>query len=384
MIYLDNAATSWPKPDSVWNEVVRVGKQCGANPGRAGHQMAIDAGRVIYGARVALARLLNLPDPLRVVFTANATEALNLALLGLLNPGDHVLTTSLEHNSVVRPLRVLQDQGVQVTFLSGDNYGVVCPADLKQHWRKNTRALVFSHGSNVTGVLQDALALCRQAKELGLTVIIDVAQTAGTQEIDVAGWGVDLLAFPGHKGLFGPQGTGGLWVGPEISLRPLRFGGTGSQSESEQQPAVLPDRFESGTPNTPGIAGLAAGVAFIEQTGRENIEEHESRLTRLLWEGLAPIPGVTLYGPPGTTPRAAVISLTIEGLETSEVGFMLDKVFEIGVRTGLHCAPLAHRKNGTLASGTVRISPGYFNTTADIRAVIAAIEQLAGEAKQNT
>lgn len=378
---MDNAATTWPKPDRVWEEVLRVGKNLGANPGRASHQMAVDAGRVIYSTRVALARLLQVQDPLSVIFTLNATEALNLALFGTLESGDHVITTQLEHNAVARPLRELQNNGVEVTYLAGDEHGRVSPKELKTYWRKNTKVFVFSHGSNVTGTLQDVEGLSKAAKELGGTVIVDAAQTAGVQKMDMRGWNIDLLAFPGHKGLLGPQGTGGLCISHPINLKPLRFGGTGSQSESELQPEVLPDRFESGTPNTPGIAGLAAGLHFIEETGRENIEKHEMTLTKMLIEGLNQIQGVTVFGPPVDVPRAAVISFIVDGIETAEFGFMLDKVFQIAVRTGLHCAPLAHRKNGTINIGTVRLSPGYFNTETEVKEVLAAIEQLAFEAR---
>ncbi|MTV50591.1 aminotransferase class V-fold PLP-dependent enzyme [Heliobacillus mobilis] len=381
MIYMDNAATSWPKPDSVWDEVLRVGKNVGANPGRAGHQMAIDAGRVIYKARVAIARLFHLSDPLRVVFTINATEALNLAILGSIKPGDHVLTSQLEHNAVARPLRYLQDKGVEVTYLPGDEYGRISPNELRQSRKANTKALILSHASNVTGALQDLKSLSKAAKELDLRVIVDAAQTAGVQQIDMEEWGIDLLAFPGHKGLVGPQGTGGLCIAQGIDVEPLRFGGTGSQSESELQPDVLPDRFESGTPNTPGIAGLAAGLEFIAQTGRENIESHESKLTELILNGLGDIEKVKVYGPPVKEPRAAVISFNVDGMEASEMGFLLDQVYQIAVRTGLHCAPVSHRKNGTLERGTVRLSPGYFNSEAEVKEVLAAIKTLVEEAR---
>ncbi|MBC9785429.1 aminotransferase class V-fold PLP-dependent enzyme [Heliobacterium chlorum] len=381
MIYMDNAATTWPKPDNVWDEVLRVGKNIGANPGRAGHQMAIDAGRVIYKARVAIARLFHLSDPLRVIFTINATEALNLAILGTVKPGDHVITSQLEHNAVARPLRYLQDKGVEVTYLPGDEYGRISPDELRQSRKANTKTLILSHASNVTGALQDLKALSKTAKELDLRVMVDAAQTAGVQQIDMEEWGIDLLAFPGHKGLLGPQGTGGLCIAQGIDVDPLRFGGTGSQSESEFQPDVLPDRFESGTPNTPGIAGLAAGLEFIAQTGREKIESHESKLTELILNGLGDLEKIKVYGPPVKEPRAAVISFNVDGMEAAEMGFLLDQVYQIAVRTGLHCAPVAHRKNGTLETGTVRLSPGYFNSEEEVRDVLAAIKTLVEEAR---
>ncbi|ABZ83648.1 cysteine desulfurase family protein [Heliomicrobium modesticaldum Ice1] len=381
MIYLDNAATSWPKPDSVWEAVMHVGKNIGANPGRAGHQMAIDAGRAIYNARVAVARLFQFPDPLRVIFTLNATDALNLAIFGLIKPGDHVLTTRLEHNAVVRPLWILQGRGVEVTYLDGDEYGRISPEELKKNRKANTKALILNHASNVTGAMQDLETIAKAAKALDLFVIVDAAQTAGVFPISMASWGIDLLAFPGHKGLLGPQGTGGLCIMPGIELAPLRYGGTGSQSESEAQPLCLPDRFESGTPNTPGIAGLAAGIDYIHQIGREKIEDHETRLIKSLMQGLSELKGVRLIGPPVEEARAAVLSFTVDGMASEEVGFLLDKAFHIAVRTGLHCAPVAHRKSGTLTTGTVRLSPGVFTTKAEIEEVLASITQVVNEAK---
>lgn len=377
---MDNAATSWPKPESVWEAVLRVGKTIGANPGRAGHQMAIDAGRAIYNARVAIARLFQFPDPLRVVFTLNATDALNLAIFGLLKPGDHVLTTRLEHNAVARPLYILQHRGVEVTYLDGDDYGRIDPDEIKQNRKANTKALILNHASNVTGAMQDLENIVKAAKALDLLVIVDAAQTAGVFPIQMEAWGIDLLAFPGHKGLLGPQGTGGLCIMPGIDLEPLRYGGTGSQSESELQPLCLPDRFESGTPNTPGIAGLAAGVEYIHQFGQAKIEAHERMLTQQLMEGLAGLKGVRLMGPPIGESRAAVLSLTVDGMEVAEMGFLLDKAFNIAVRTGLHCAPLAHRRSGTFTTGTVRLSPGIFSTETEIKEVVAAITQLVNEA----
>ncbi|QGG46998.1 aminotransferase class V-fold PLP-dependent enzyme [Heliorestis convoluta] len=379
MIYLDNAATTWPKPEIVWQEVLRAGKEYGANPGRASHQMAIDASRSIYKARVALSQLFNAPDPLRIIFTLNATEALNLAIFGTLKSGDHVITSSLEHNAVARPLKILQDRGVEVTYLQGDDYGYMDEDELKKALRPNSKAFVFSHASNVTGTLQDAARLTKKAKEYGLTVIIDAAQTAGVHDINIKDWGIDLLAFPGHKGLFGPQGTGGLWIGEGLHIPPLYYGGTGSQSESEYQPTHLPDRFESGTQNTPGLAGLAAGVEFIKEIGREKIEEQEEKLTIKLLDGLSNMKKVTLYGPPVHLPRAAVVSMNIEGVEAAEFGFLLDKVHQIAVRTGLHCAPLAHKRIGTIESGTIRFSPGYFTRDEEIEQVLSAVEKLIEE-----
>ncbi|TCP63894.1 cysteine desulfurase family protein [Heliophilum fasciatum] len=379
MIYLDNAATSWPKPNQVWDEITRVGKTFGANPGRGGHRMGIDVSRLIYEVRTKVARLFHFPNPLRVVFTNNATEAINISLFGLLQPGDHVITTSIEHNAMIRPLMALRQTGVEVTFLQGDQYGRIHPEEVKQACQKNTKLLAFAHGSNVIGTVQDVEQLAKQAKELGLYVMVDAAQTAGLLPIDMQRWGIDLLAFPGHKGLYGPQGIGGLCIGDDLHLKPLVYGGTGSQSEREEQPEHYPDRLESGTLNTPGIAGLGEGIAFIEKIGIRTMMKREEELIQRLMDQLNQNKAIRIYGPPAGENRTPVVSITIDGVEVNAIGFILDQVYQIAVRAGLHCAPQAHRRIGTLPEGTVRISPSYFTTEEEIDQVAKALHEITAE-----
>jgi cysteine desulfurase/selenocysteine lyase len=375
-MYLDNAATSFPKPESVYQTMDRFLRESGANPGRAAHRLAIAAAATVARTRQQLARFFNAPSPERVVFTANATEALNLALKGTLQPGDHVVTTTMEHNSVVRPLRALEERGVQVAFVAASSTGEVDPDDLAAAFTPATRLVAITHASNVTGALLPIAEAGRLCRERGVLLLVDAAQTAGAFPLDVRALGIDLLAFPGHKALLGPPGTGGLIGGPGIRLTPLREGGTGSQSESERQPGEWPGGLEAGTLNTVGIAGLGAGLRYIEETGRERLRAHEQRLTDRLLQGLATIPGVRLYGPPTSAERAAVVSFNLEGWHPQEVAAALDSAFDIQCRAGLHCAPLAHRTLGTFPSGTVRFSPGPFNTETEIDAAVQAVREL--------
>ncbi|AVX32296.1 aminotransferase class V-fold PLP-dependent enzyme [Carboxydocella sp. ULO1] len=379
MIYLDNAATSWPKPPSVAEAMTKAVKELGANPGRAGHQMALEAGRGIYRTRVLLAKLFNIKNPLRIAFTQNATYALNLALLGLLQPGDHVITSTLEHNSVARPLYYLSQRGVKVTKIGLNEAGEFDLDLLEKSFQPNTRLVCLTHGSNVSGhilPIEKIGALCRSRQ---VKFMVDAAQTAGVIPVDVEKMNIDILAFPGHKGLYGPQGTGGLYIAEGIELKPLVTGGTGSHSEYMEQPQVMPDQLESGTPNTPGIFGLGAGVEFVLKTGVEQIHAREQALTEKLLAGLRALPEVIVYGP--AEERLPVVSINIKGAETSEVGFILDKVFNIACRTGLHCAPEAHKTLGTFPIGTVRFSPGWFNTDEDIDKTIEAIKTIIKEMK---
>jgi cysteine desulfurase family protein len=339
--------------------------------------MAVAAASAVAQTRLLVARFFNAPSPERVAFTLNTTDALNLALKGTLKPGDHVITTSMEHNSVVRPLRKLEKGGVGVTVVGASPEGLVSLADLAAAFTSATRLVAITHASNVTGTLQPITEIGRLCRERGVRLLVDAAQTAGVFPIDVREMGIDLLAFPGHKGLLGPPGTGGLIVGAGISLETLREGGTGSQSESEQQPESIPDRLESGTLNTLGIAGLGAGLRFIEETGRERIREHEQALVQRLLRGLAALPGITLYGPPPGAERASVVSFNLADWEPQDAAAVLDASFDLQCRAGLHCAPLAHRTIGTFPAGTVRFSPGFFNTEADIDAALEAVMELA-------
>lgn len=382
MIYFDNAATTWPKPEAVYQAVDYCMRKQGANPGRSGHRMAIAAGQITLEARSLVAKLFNISEPTQVIFTLNATEALNLGIKGLLKPGDHVITSSLEHNAVARPLETLRSQGIEVTKLSTSVRSGVLPAQVDAAIKENTKLVIIGHASNVTGVINPIREIGKVTRERNLVFLVDSAQTAGSFPIDVQAMGIDLLAFAGHKGLMGPQGVGGLYIRKDLRLTPLKEGGTGTNSESLFQPETSPERYESGTLNTPGITGLAAGIKFILQEGIEHIKEKERILTERLLKGLESIPGVTVYGPSLGVERAPVISFNIEGMEPSEVSFILDQTFEIASRPGLHCAPDAHGSIGTLLKhGTVRLSLGYFNTTEEIDRSLEAILSIAEENK---
>ncbi len=381
-IYLDNAATSWPKPPGVAEAMVHFLNEIGANPGRSGHHLSVEAGRIVYKAREAVAELFGVADPLRVVFGMNATDGLNLALRGLLRPGDHVVTSSMEHNSVMRPLRALEREGVEVTVVRCSPEGVLDPAAVEEALRPNTVLVALNHASNVVGTLLPVAEVGRmlRAREKGPLLLVDAAQTGGAVPIPMDTDGIDLLAFTGHKSLYGPTGTGGLIIGPRVNteqLQPLKRGGTGSRSEYEEQPDFLPDCYESGTPNVVGLAGLLAGVRWVLERGVEAIRAHELALTRQLIEGLAAIPGVTVYGTRDPARQTAVVSFNIAGMEPSEVGLRLDEEFGIMCRVGLHCAPAAHRTIGTFPTGTVRFAPGAFTTAEEIDRALEAVAHLA-------
>jgi len=381
VIYLDNAATSWPKPKGVLEAMERYLREYGANPGRGGHRLSVAAGRVVTETRELLAQLINAEDPAHIIFTANATLALNQAIKGSLSPGDHVITSSMEHNSVVRPLKALEEWGVETTKLPCRRDGSFPIEGLEEKIRENTRLIVLSHASNVTGTVMPVAEVGRIARRHKLLFLVDAAQSLGVLPVDVQGMGIDLLAFPGHKGLFGPPGTGGLYIRPGVKLRPLFEGGTGSQSDSLQQPETFPDRYESGTLNAVGIAGLGAGVKFLLAEGIQRIREHEQKLLERLLQGLNTIPGIQVYGVKDSARQAPVVSFTVRNYDPGEVAVILDQVFEIACRSGLHCAPDAHRTLGTLAQGgTVRLSPGYFNTVEDIDLAVAAIGEIAAKA----
>lgn len=379
VVYFDNAATSYPKPAQV-NEAMRnFHERAGANPGRSGHRLSVEAGRILYDTRELLSTLFGIDDPLNVVFTLNATMALNIALMGLLSPGDHVITSSMEHNSVARPLRFMEDQGVELTIVPCQgNGGELNPKDVAKAIKPHTKLVALIHASNVTGTIFPIAEVGKITQKKGIPLLVDAAQTAGAYLIDVERMGIDLLAFTGHKSLFGPQGTGGLYVHPDLKLRPLLRGGTGSRSEEDVQPEFMPDRLESGTPNTVGVAGLGAGVKFILSEGLEKIMKHKKRLTQQFLEGLKELKGVTVYGKKDVEDRAAIVSLNIEGRQCSEVGQLLDEKYGVLVRCGLHCAPWAHQTLGTHPQGTVRFSFGYFNTAEDVDLALSALAEIAG------
>lgn len=384
-IYLDNAATSFPKPEGVYTSVDRYQRQIGAAIGRGAYQSSLDATAIVERCRTRIAELLGAGSRERIVFTFNGTDSLNLALHGLLGPGDHVVTSAIEHNSLLRPLHELRTHaGVEVTHVPADGAGRVDPGEIRRALRPNTRLIALVHASNVTGGLQPIAEVGTIARAAKALFLVDAAQTAGHVPIDLRKLPVDLLACPGHKGLLGPLGTGVLYIRPgvEESLRSFRQGGTGTRSEDDRQPRSLPDKYESGNHNAPGLVGLEAGVAWLLERGVEAIAAHERALTQRLWRGLADLPGVRLFGETADGPRVGVVSLTIAGFDVQDVGAILDQSFGVQVRAGLHCAPGVHRAIGTFAAGgTVRLSVGPFNTEDDIDAACAAIRQIAGAAE---
>jgi cysteine desulfurase/selenocysteine lyase len=385
MIYFDNAATSWPKPPGVVRAMTHFMEQVGANPGRSGHRLSLEAGRIVYEARELVATLFKVSDPMRVVFGANATEGLNLALLGYLRAGDHVVTSSVEHNSVMRPLRSLSQRGqgrsIYLTTVPCSPEGFLSPDDLEAALRPNTAMIVLNHASNVCGSLLPVREAGTIARRHGCLLLVDAAQTAGAFPIDLEGDRIDLLAFTGHKALGGPVGTGGLVIGERVDLdrlSPLKRGGTGSRSEQEEQPDFLPDAFESGTANAVGLAGLAAGVRWVLDRGIDAIRQHEIALAHQLIAGLQEVEGVTVYGGLDASRQTATVSFAVAELEPSEVGLRLDDEYEIMCRVGLHCAPAAHKTLGTFPKGTVRFAPGVFSTVDDVRSALQAVRHIAG------
>jgi cysteine desulfurase family protein len=375
-IYLDNSATSFPKPESVYAAVDQAFRTCGANPGRGGHSMSLDAARLVFSARETIADFFSIADASRLVFTSGATESINTALFGLLNPGDHVVTTAMEHNSLLRPLRILEQSGVLVSIVDADSTGFVSAESIAQACTDATRLVAMSHCSNVTGTVLPVATVAKFCQAKNLLLLVDAAQTAGHTVIDVNELGIDLLAIPGHKGLFAPPGIGCLYVRDGVQLRPLIHGGTGGQSEQDTMPAQMPERLESGTLNTPGIAGLKAGVEFIMDVGLETIIAHEQQIVDSLVQGLRALPGITVYGPADQSHHGGAVSFTCQNRDSSEIGFLLDREYDIMVRVGLHCAPGAHRMIGTFPQGTVRVSPGYFTTLEQIDFFVQAVTNI--------
>ena len=376
-IYLDNAATTFPKPETVYSAMDRVLRETGVSPNRGGYRQSLDASRILFETRESLAELFNVPDSSRFIITHSATESLNLAVKGLLIPGDHVVTTTMEHNSLARPLHEVSNNGVNLTWVSGDENGYVSIESILKAVTPHTRLVAMTHCSNVTGALNPAAELGSILKERGVIFLLDASQSAGSVPIDIPAMNVDLFAAPGHKGIYGPQGTGFLYIADDIQLKPLMVGGTGGGSTELTPPDDLPERFESGTHNIAGIAGLRAAADFIASRGIANIQRHEMLLVSQLIEGLSSINGVNVINMNLAKPRGAVVSFTCHGVDPSTVGFILDKDFDIAVRVGLHCAPLAHRTIGTFPEGTVRVSPGIFNTREDIDSFLAAIDEIA-------
>lgn len=377
-IYLDNAATSWPKPPSVVEAMARYQEEVGASAGRGGYRRAVDASRVIFDARRAVADLFGVADSRRVIFTLNCTEGLNLALRGWLGEGDHVVTTSMEHNSVARPLNHLKaERGIEVTYVPCSGEGILDPDDIAAAITPRTRLVAVIHASNVCGAVNDIGAVGAICRERGVPFLVDAAQSAGTVPIDVEEAHVDFLGFPGHKGLLGPLGTGGLYVGPNVRPRPLYQGGTGTDSEKTLQPEVLPDYYEAGSHNAVGLAGLKAACDFVAGMTPAAIGGHKRALTERFVAGVDEIAGVEYFGPRDFSRHAGVCSVRVAGMDVAEAGHRLDAEYGIMVRTGLHCAPLAHSTLGTTDTGTVRFSFGYYNTEEQVDAAVRALDEVA-------
>lgn len=351
-----------------------------ASAGRGNHNMALQAGRVMYNARRSLATLFHISNPNDIVFTSNTTAALNLAIKGWLKPGDHVIATMVEHNSVRRPLEYLKRViGIEVDYVSVNDSGQLDMEIVRTSFRPETTLVVCSHSSNLLGSIMPLYELGRLAREHGAIFLVDAAQTAGTYPIHVAEMGIDLLAFPGHKGLLGPQGTGGLYISPQVELEPLLHGGTGSQSEELEQPTVRPDRYEAGTANTVGIAGLAAGVNVVLEYGAEQIYERQWQLVQFMMEELAGMPGISLLGPKLGEPRTGLLSYNVAGRDAAEVAFVLDREYGIAVRAGYHCTPLGHMAAGTSEGGAVRASVGFDTTEKEVESFVLAMRKISDQ-----
>ncbi|MCO6458341.1 MAG: aminotransferase class V-fold PLP-dependent enzyme [Pirellulaceae bacterium] len=379
-IYLDNAATSWPKPETVYQAVERYLRHCGAPAGRGAYREASEVEREVARCRRLLAELIAAEDPRQIVFTCNATDALNLALHGLLRPGDHVVTSVVEHNSVLRPLRFLeQQQGVQVTRVPCDQRGVVDPAAIERAVRPETRLIALIHASNVTGALQPVEQAGQIARRHGCLLLVDAAQTLGHMPVDVQQLGAHLLAAAGHKGLLGPLGLGFLYMAPGVEqvLQSVRQGGTGTHSDQDRQPDSQPDKFESGNLNVPAILGLAAGLEYLRDRGLERLHEHYQRLTARLLDGLRAIAGVRIHGPADPASQVGVVSVTVAGYDPRELAGLLDSAFAIQVRAGIQCAPLMHEALGTVHhGGTIRFSVGAFTSEREVDQAVEAMAEL--------
>ena len=378
MIYFDNAATTLRKPDCVVQAVTEAMCSLG-NSGRGVHRGALSASRIIYDTRVALAQLFGAESPERIAFTANSTQALNMAIKGILNPGDHVITTALEHNSVLRPLYELEDRGVQLTVLPADSMGNIRYRDFEQEIRPNTKAIVTTHGSNLTGNLLDIGRIGAIAKRHGLTYIVDASQTAGVFDIDVQAMGIDMLCFTGHKGLLGPQGTGGIYVREGVEIRPLLSGGSGVQTYLRHHPPQMPTALEAGTLNGHGIAGLGAAVRYLQETGLDAIRAKEQELMWEFYSRVLEIPGITVYGDFRDRNRCAIVSLNVRDYDSGEVSDALSSEYGIATRPGAHCAPLMHKALGTVEQGAVRFSFSHYNTMEEIKIAVSALRELAQE-----
>lgn len=377
IVYLDHAATSWPKPPEVFEAMRKAMEEEAANPGRGSHRMAVKASRVLYGTRKTLADLFGVKNPNDIALTSNTTEALNLAIKGYLREGDHVIATMIEHNSVRRPLEFLKrTRGIQVDYVPVDEEGQLDVQLMEGAFRSNTRLVVCSHSSNLLGSIIPLVEIGELVKRKGVVLLVDAAQSAGMLDVHVEEMHVGMLAFPGHKGLLGPQGTGGLYISPDIDLEPLLHGGTGSQSEAIEQPTVRPDRYEAGTPNTIGYAGLQAGVKKVLEWTPQHIYRHEWELTQYMMEGLQEVGGLRILGPALGQARTGIVAFVSERFSASELAFRLDREYGIAVRAGYHCTPLAHMVSGTEQTGAIRASVGISTSRDEVEFMRKAIVEI--------
>ncbi|MCV4235014.1 aminotransferase class V-fold PLP-dependent enzyme [Virgibacillus sp. LDC1] len=377
IVYLDHAATSWPKPPEVFEAMRKAMEEAAANPGRGSHRMAVKASRVLYGTRKTLADLFGVKNPNDIALTSNTTEALNLAIKGYLREGDHVIATMIEHNSVRRPLEYLKrTRGIQVDYIPVDEEGQLDMQLMEGAFRSNTRLVVCSQSSNLLGSIIPLIEIGELVKRKGAVLLVDAAQSAGMLDIHVEEMHIGMLAFPGHKGLLGPQGTGGLYISPDIDLEPLLHGGTGSQSEAIEQPTVRPDRYEAGTPNTIGYAGLQAGVRKVLEWTPQHIYRHEWELTQYMMEGLQEVGGFRILGPALGQARTGIVAFVSERYSASELAFRLDREYGIAVRAGYHCTPLAHMASGTEQTGAIRASVGISTSRDEIEFMRKAIKEI--------
>lgn len=376
MIYLDNAATTMRKPDVVIQAVTEALSTMG-NAGRGSHNASLDASRIIYDTRERLAQFFHAENPMQVVFTMNSTESLNIAIKGILEKGDHAITTALEHNSVLRPLYEMEEKGVELTIIPTDRQGCIDYADFEKNIKKNTKAIVCTHGSNLTGNVVDIRKVGEIAKRHGILFVVDASQTAGVFPINVQEMHIDILCFTGHKGLLGPQGTGGMVVKEGLQVKPLLSGGSGVQTYSKTHPAQMPTALEAGTLNAHGLAGLRAAVGYLQETGLDAIRKKEQALMRRFYEGVKEMEGITVYGDFSQEERCAIVTLNIRDYDSSEVSDALAMHYSISTRPGAHCAPLMHQALGTVEQGAVRFSFAHFNTEEEVDAAIQAVRELA-------
>jgi cysteine desulfurase family protein len=385
VIYLDNGATSFPKPQEVYEFMDAFCRRAGVNPGRSGFDLGLEAGSLVDETRRLLCTFFGGTDPNRLVFGHNSTDALNLAILGLIEKGDHVVTTHLEHNSTLRPIWKLQEeQGVEVDWVDFDDAGYVDPGEIVRRFKRNTRAVVMNHASNVIGTVQDVAPIGKACRERGINLILDASQSAGMVPVKMDHLGADVVCFTGHKSLMGPMGVGGMLVREGVEIRQTRAGGTGVRSARRRHPDDYPYRMEFGTPNLPGIAGLNAGVKWVNRIGLGAIHAHELALWKILRDGLSAIEGVTLHGQvPGHGERIGVLSFNVDGLEAMDTGTLLDVDSNVACRTGLHCAPMVHEHLGTdRLEGTVRFSIGPFNNGEQIQTAVSAVAEIAASRRK--